>query len=287
MDQKKKKTTIPEFFALKQKGKKFSMVTAYDYAIASQVNKTDIEMILVGDSAAMVMLGYQSTIPINLDTMIVLSKGVVKGAPDTFIVGDMPFLSYEISKEKAIENAGRLMKEAEVDSIKLEGGKRIADTVAAIVRAGIPVMGHIGLTPQSSSQLGGFRVQGKNITTARQLLEDAQALESAGAFSIVLEGIPNPVAQIITKKLKVPTIGIGAGPFCDAQVLVIHDLLGLFERFIPKFVKQYAQIGHEIVKALTEFDKEVKTGYFPDNEHSYHLKEDIEQEILDYFNQED
>lgn len=287
MDQNKKKTTIPEFFALKQKGKTFSMVTAYDYAIASQVDKTEIEMILVGDSAAMVMLGYQSTVPISLDTMIILSKAVVKGAPNTFIVGDMPFLSYEVSKEKAIENAGRLMKEAEVDSIKLEGGKKIADTVSAIVKAGIPVMGHIGLTPQSSSQLGGFRVQGKNIAAAQQLLEDALALEAAGTFSIVLEGIPNPVAQVITKRVKIPTIGIGAGPFCDAQVLVIHDLLGLFERFIPKFVKQYAQIGQEIVKALSEFDREVKGGLFPDKDHSYHLKEDLEKEIIEYFSQED
>ena len=262
------------------------MVTAYDYAIASQVDKTEIEMILVGDSAAMVMLGYQSTVPISLDTMIILSKAVVKGAPNTFIVGDMPFLSYEVSKEKAIENAGRLMKEAEVDSIKLEGGKKIADTVSAIVKAGIPVMGHIGLTPQSSSQLGGFRVQGKNIAAAQQLLEDALALEAAGAFSIVLEGIPNPVAQVITKRVKIPTIGIGAGPFCDAQVLVIHDLLGLFERFIPKFVKQYAQIGQEIVKALSEFDREVKGGLFPDKDHSYHLKEDLEKEIIEYFSQE-
>ena len=280
MEKSKKKTMIPEFLAMKQEGKKFTMVTAYDYALATQVNKTDIEMILVGDSAAMVMLGYQSTVPIDLDTLLILAKAVVKGAPNTFIVGDMPFLSYEVSKEKAIENAGRFMKEAEVDCVKLEGGKRMADTVAAMVKAGIPVMGHIGLTPQSSSQLGGFRVQGKDLVAAERLLEDALSLEQAGAFSIVLEGIPNPVAQIITERLKIPTIGIGAGPFCDAQVLVIHDLLGLFERFVPKFVKQYAQIGQDIVKALSAFDKEVKTGAFPDEEHSYHLKVEQEKEII-------
>ncbi|MDD4895712.1 MAG: 3-methyl-2-oxobutanoate hydroxymethyltransferase [Atribacterota bacterium] len=284
MEQARKKTMIPGFFALKQHGKKFTMVTAYDYAFATKVNKTDIEMILVGDSAAMVMLGYPSTVPIDLDTMIILAKAVVKGAPDTFIVGDMPFLSYEVSKEKAIENAGRLMKEAEVDCIKLEGGKRIADTVAAIVKAGIPVMGHIGLTPQSSSQLGGFRVQGKDLMAAEKILADALSLEEAGAFSIVLEGIPNPVAQIITERVDIPTIGIGAGPFCDGQVLVIHDLLGLFERFVPKFVKQYAQIGQDIVKALSQFDKEVKTGLFPDKDHSYHLKEEMEKEIIKYLN---
>jgi len=282
MEKSKKKTMIPEFLAMKQEGKKFTMVTAYDYALATQVNKTDIEMILVGDSAAMVMLGYQSTVPIDLDTLLILAKAVVKGAPNTFIVGDMPFLSYEVSKEKAIENAGRFMKEAEVDCVKLEGGKRMADTVAAMAKAGIPVMGHIGLTPQSSSQLGGFRVQGKDLIAAERLLEDALSLEQAGAFSIVLEGIPNPVAQVITERLKIPTIGIGAGPFCDAQVLVIHDLLGLFERFVPKFVKQYAQIGQDIVKALSAFDKEVKTGTFPDEEHSYHIKKEAEQEILDH-----
>ncbi len=280
MEKSKKKTMIPEFLSMKQDGKKFTMVTAYDYALATQVNKTDIEMILVGDSAAMVMLGYQSTVPIDLDTLLILAKAVVKGAPNTFIVGDMPFLSYEVSKEKAIENAGRFMKEAEVDCVKLEGGKRMADTVAAMVKAGIPVMGHIGLTPQSSSQLGGFRVQGKDLIAAERLLEDALSLEQAGAFSIVLEGIPNPVAQIITERLKIPTIGIGAGPFCDAQVLVIHDLLGLFERFVPKFVKQYAQIGQDIVKALSTFDKEVKIGAFPDEEHSYHLKAEQEKEII-------
>jgi 3-methyl-2-oxobutanoate hydroxymethyltransferase len=280
MEKSKKKTMIPEFLSMKQDGKKFTMVTAYDYALATQVNKTDIEMILVGDSAAMVMLGYQSTVPIDLDTLLILAKAVVKGAPNTFIVGDMPFLSYEVSKEKAIENAGRFMKEAEVDCVKLEGGKRMADTVAAMVKAGIPVMGHIGLTPQSSSQLGGFRVQGKDLIAAERLLEDALSLEQAGAFSIVLEGIPNPVAQIITERLKIPTIGIGAGPFCDAQVLVIHDLLGLFERFVPKFVKQYAQIGQDIVKALSTFDKEVKMGAFPDEEHSYHLKAEQEKEII-------
>ena len=278
----KKKVTIPGFYKMKREGRKFSMVTAYDYALATQVDKTDIEMILVGDSAAMVMLGYQGTLPISMDTLVTLAKAVVKGAPNTFIIGDMPFLSYEVSKEKAIENAGRFMKEAGVDSIKLEGGKRMADTVASIVKAGIPVMGHIGLTPQSTSQLGGFIVQGKNLIAAEKLLYDALALEEAGAFCIVLEAIPNPIAQLITERVKVPTIGIGAGPDCDAQVLVIHDLLGLFERFVPKFVKQYAQIGKEIVSALSQFDAEVKSRKFPDEEHSYHIKKEVEQEIIDH-----
>jgi len=282
MEQKKKKTTIPGFLKMKKEGNKFTMVTAYDYALATQVDKTDIEMILVGDSAAMVMLGYGGTLPISMDTLVTLATAVVKGAPNTFIVGDMPFLSYEVSKEKAIENAGRFMKEAGVDCIKLEGGKRMADTVASIVKAGIPVMGHIGLTPQSSSQLGGFRVQGKNLIVAEKLVEDALALEEAGAFCIVLEGIPNSVAKVITERVKVPTIGIGAGSDCDAQVLVIHDLLGLFDRFVPKFVKQYAQIGKDIVSALTQFDTEVKTGKFPDEEHSYHIKKEVEQEIIDH-----
>lgn len=282
MAQAKKKATILEFLEMKRRGKKFTMVTAYDYAFATQVDKTDIEMILVGDSAAMVMLGYKSTVPIEMDTLILLAKAVVAGAPNTFIVGDMPFLSYEVSAEKAVENAGRFMKEAEVDCVKLEGGQRVANTVAAIVKAGIPVMGHIGLTPQSSSQLGGFRVQGKDIAAAERLLEDALALEEAGAFCIVLEAIPNPVAQAITERLKVPSLGIGAGPHCDAQVLVMHDLLGLFDRFVPKFVKQYAQIGKDVVAAFSKFDEEVKTGTFPDDEHSYHVNEAVACEILDH-----
>lgn len=282
MAQAKKKATILDFLEMKRRGKKFTMVTAYDYAFATQVDKTDIEMILVGDSAAMVMLGYKSTVPIEMDTLILLAKAVVAGAPNTFIVGDMPFLSYEVSAEKAVENAGQFMKEAEVDCVKLEGGQRVADTVAAIVKAGIPVMGHIGLTPQSSSQLGGFRVQGKDIAAAERLLEDALALEEAGAFCIVLEAIPNPVAQAITERLKVPSLGIGAGLHCDAQVLVMHDLLGLFDRFVPKFVKQYAQIGKDVVAAFSKFDEEVKTGAFPDDEHSYHVNEAVACEILDH-----
>ncbi len=278
----KKKPTILDFLDMKRQGKKFTMVTAYDYAFATQVDKTDIEMILVGDSAAMVMLGHKSTVPIEMDTMILLARAVVAGAPNTFIVGDMPFLSYEVSPEKAVENAGRLVKEAGVDCVKLEGGMRVAGTAAAIVRAGIPVMGHIGLTPQSSSQLGGFRVQGKDLMAAEKLLEDALALEDAGAFCIVLEAIPNPVAQVITERLKVPSLGIGAGPHCDAQVLVMHDLLGLFDRFIPKFVKQYAQIGKDVVAAFSKFDEEVKAGTFPDDEHSYHVSEALEREILEH-----
>jgi 3-methyl-2-oxobutanoate hydroxymethyltransferase len=278
--QAKKKTTIPGFLDMKRKGKKFTMVTAYDYALATQVDKTDIEMILVGDSAAMVMLGHKSTVPIDVDTLIILARAVVKGAPNTFIVGDMPFMSYEVSKEKAVENAGRFMKEAEVDCVKLEGGVRVADTVAAIVKAGIPVMGHIGLTPQSSSQLGGFRVQGKDLTAAQKLVDDALALEEAGAFCVVLEAMPNPVARVITERLSIPTMGIGAGPDCDAQVLVMHDLLGLFDRFVPKFVKQYAQIGKDVVAALAQYDGEVKAGVFPDENYSYHVSEDVEREII-------
>ncbi len=280
MGQAKKKTTIPGFLDMKRKGKKFTMVTAYDYALATQVDKTDIEMIRVGDSAAMVMLGHKSTVPIDVDTLIILARAVVKGAPNTFIVGDMPFMSYEVSKEKAVENAGRFMKEAEVDCVKLEGGVRVADTVAAIVKAGIPVMGHIGLTPQSSSQLGGFRVQGKDLTAAQKLVDDALALEEAGAFCVVLEAMPNPVARVITERLSIPTMGIGAGPDCDAQVLVMHDLLGLFDRFVPKFVKQYAQIGKDVVAALAQYDGEGKAGGFPDENYSYHVSEDVEREII-------
>lgn len=278
--EKKKKITIPDLFKMKKEGKKFSMTTAYDYALACQVDKTDIEMILVGDSAAMVMFGHQTTLPITMDTLVTLATAVVKGAPNTFVIGDMPFLSYEVSGEKAIENAGRFMKEAGVDAIKLEGGERMADRVSTIVKAGIPVMGHIGLTPQSSSQLGGFRVQGKELLTAQKFINDALALEDAGAFSIVLEAIPAILAKVITEKIKVPTIGIGAGSYCDAQVLVIHDLLGLFGEFMPKFVKRYAQLDKEIVRALSQFDSEVKGGKFPDEEHSYNIKEEELKKLI-------
>jgi len=275
----KQKATIRTFKEMKQKGKKITMVTAYDYAMMSWVDKSDIDLILVGDSAAMTMLGYKSTVPIDLDTMLVFNQAVSRAGEHTFLVGDMPFMSYEVSTEKAVENAGRIMKEGFMDAVKLEGGERMAETVAAIVRAGIPVMGHIGLTPQSASQLGGFTVQGKDFTSAKQIFKDALALEEAGAFAILMEAIPAPLAKLITEKVQVPTIGIGAGPYCDGQVLVIHDLLGLFDRFVPKFVKQYAKLGEEIQKALNTFAAEVRGGAFPAADHCFNMQEEVVQQL--------
>ncbi|WP_449240595.1 3-methyl-2-oxobutanoate hydroxymethyltransferase [Desulfoscipio gibsoniae] len=275
----KQKANILKFKEMKQQGKKITMVTAYDFAMMSQVDKSDIDMILVGDSAAMTMMGYEGTVQINLDTMLVFCQAVANAGKHTFLVGDMPFMTYEISTEQAMTNAGRIIREGRMDAVKLEGGERMADTVTAIVRAGIPVMGHIGLTPQSAAQLGGFNVQGKKLQDAKQIVKDALALEKAGAFAIVLEAIPSPVAKIITESVQVPTIGIGAGNKCDGQVLVIHDLLGLFDRFIPKFVKRYANLGADMQKALNTYSAEVREGIFPDKEHSFTMPQDLVQQL--------
>lgn len=271
----KLKTTVPGVREMKEQGKRIRVVTAYDYPTAVLVDKSDIEVILVGDSLGMVVLGYDGTVPVTMDEMLHHTKAVVRGAKNTLIVGDMPFMSYNISIEEAIRNAGRFMKEGGADCVKLEGGAVMAETVRAIVRAGIPVMAHIGLTPQTASQLGGFKVQGKDAAAAEELIADAQLLEAAGAFSIVLEAIPAPLAEIITQKLSIPTIGIGAGAQCDGQVLVFHDMVGLFDRFVPKFVKQYATISPTIVAALNAYAAEVADGSFPGPEHSFTMKEEV------------
>ncbi|MDI6602045.1 MAG: 3-methyl-2-oxobutanoate hydroxymethyltransferase [Thermoanaerobacteraceae bacterium] len=270
----KKKVPIPEFKEMKKQGKKIRMVTAYDYPTAVIIEKTDIEMILVGDSLGMVVLGYEGTVPVTVDDIIHHAKPVVKGAPNTHVIADMPFMSYQVSIEDAIRNAGRLIKESGADSVKLEGGLDYVPTVKAIVKAGIPVMGHIGLTPQTAGSLGGFKVQGKDAKAAQDLIDSAVALEDAGAFAIVLECIPAPLAKIISEKLTIPTIGIGAGVYCDGQVLVTQDMLGLFDRFVPKFVKQYAQIGQMELEALNKYAEEVASGVFPDDAHSFTMKEE-------------
>jgi len=240
----KKKIPIPDFKELKRQGKKIRMVTAYDYPTAVIIEKTDIEMILVGDSLGMVVLGYDGTVPVTVEDIIHHAKPVVKGAPNTHIVADMPFMSYQVSIEDAIRNAGRLIKESGADSVKLEGGLDYSSTVKAIVKAGILVMGHIGLTPQTAGSLGGFKVQGKDAKAAQNLIDSAIALEDAGAFAIVLECIPAPLAKIISQKLAIPTIGIGAGVYCDGQVLVTQDMLGLLDRFVPKFVKNTRRLAN-------------------------------------------
>lgn len=272
------KKTIPDFEKMKQAGEKISMLTAYDYPSAQWVEEAGVDMILVGDSLGMVVLGYDSTVPVTMEEMLHHTKAVCRGATQTFVVADMPFMSYA-TLDLAIMNAGRLIKEGGADAVKLEGGYNVVPIVQALTRAGIPVVGHIGLTPQTANQLGGFKVQGRDLDSAKQLVEDGQALEQAGAFSLVLEAIPRQVAGQISMGLKIPTIGIGAGLDCDGQVLVFHDILGLFKRFRPKFVKQYAQLGQEAVQAIQVFHKEVKSSIFPAEEHTFGLSNEVIQKL--------
>jgi 3-methyl-2-oxobutanoate hydroxymethyltransferase len=256
------------------------MLTAYDYPTGVLVHQAGIDIILVGDSLAMVVLGYENTVSVTMDEMLHHCRAVARGAQKPLLVGDMPFMSYQVDVREAIRNAGRFLKEGSMDVVKLEGGRDMAPTVKAIVDAGIPVMGHIGLTPQTISKLGGYRVQGKDVATARALIDDALALEEAGAFSLILEAIPSPVAEIVTDRVSVPTIGIGAGPHCNGQVLVIHDLIGLFDRFVPKFVKKYADIFPAIIEALNQYRQEVIDRTFPGAEHGYPMSDEALQALL-------
>lgn len=253
---------------MKEQGEKITMVTAYDYSSATLAQLAGIDTILVGDSLQMVMLGDDSTIACTMDTMVHHTKAVVTGAPETFIVTDMPFGSYNISPQQAVENASRLMKEGRCDAVKLEGGTDMESVIKAVVDAGIPVVGHIGLTPQTTAKLGGFKVQGKG-EAAKEVLEDALAVERAGACMIVLECVPSELAAYISEKLTIPTIGIGAGNRTDGQVLVYHDLLGLFDKFVPKFVKVYKNIGNEIVEGIKEYISDVKSSAFPEEKHTF------------------
>jgi len=263
-----RRVTVPEIIAAKGK-RKLTEVTAYDHPTALWVDESGIDMILVGDSLAMVVLGHEDTLSITMDEMLHHTRAVARTAQRALVIGDLPFLSYQVSVEQAVLNAGRFVKEARANAVKLEGGRRVAAQIKAIVEAQIPVQGHLGLTPQSSAAFGGFKIQGKTAEAARELIEDAQALVAAGCFSIVLEGIPAPIAAMITEAVPVPTIGIGAGPDCDGQVLVLHDLLGLFERFTPRFVKQYARLSGPVREALAAFREEVEKGVFPAPEHSF------------------
>ena len=263
------KTTILDIYKKKAEGKKITMLTAYDYPTAQIVDQAGIDMILVGDSLGNVVQGVSNTLPVTMDEMIYHTKMVARAAQTAMVVGDMPFLSYQTHKAEAIRNAGRFLKEANAEAVKLEGGSQVAETVRAIVDAGIPVMAHIGLTPQSVHMLGGFKVQGRDEAAREKILADARAVQDAGAFSVVLEAIPLSLARDIQKVLHIPTIGIGAGPDCDGQVLVIHDLLGLFERFTPKFVKKYANLREEALKAVREYRQDVEAGRFPSDEHTF------------------
>ena len=277
-----RKRTIQDFITMKKKGEKISMLTAYDASFAALLDAAGIEMVLVGDSLGNVLLGYDSTVPVTMEEMLHHCKAVRRGVKQAFLVGDMPFMSYQVSISEAISNGGRFLKEAGCDAVKLEGGTEVCETVKAIVKAGIPVMGHIGLTPQTASQLGGYKVQGRDADSARRLLQAARDLETAGAFAIVLECIPAQLSELITGTVSIPTIGIGAGRQCDGQVLVTHDMVGMFEKFIPSFVRQYANLASEIKKAVATYRDEVRKGSFPGEEHSFTMQLDVKSLLEEY-----
>lgn len=270
---------LPDFQQAKRQGDKLVMVTAYDYPTARLAEDAGVDIVLVGDSLGMVVLGYDSTVAVTMDDMVHHTRAARRGARDTFLITDMPFLSYQISPAQALENAARLLREGGCEAVKVEGGAEIAEQVRALVRAGIPVCGHVGLTPQSATALGGYKVQARTAEAAAKLLDDALALEAAGAFMIVLECIPVQVARLVTDKVGMPTIGIGAGNACDGQVLVWHDALGLFERFVPKFVKQFETLAVKSRDGLRDYAAQVRSGAFPGPEHSFSMKEEEVQRI--------
>jgi 3-methyl-2-oxobutanoate hydroxymethyltransferase len=272
------RVNIGQIKEMKQKGEKIAMITAYDYSTAKIVDEVGVPLILVGDSLGMVVLGYESTIPVTIDEMLHHTRAVVRGTKNALVVGDMPFMTYHLSAEQAMRNAGRFIQETGCQAVKLEGGVSVAEKVRQIVQCGIPVMGHIGLTPQSVNQLGGYKIQGRSPEAARRLLADAQALDEAGAFSVVLETVPTPLATLISQRISIPTIGIGAGGGCDGQVQVIHDALGLSDR-APKHAKQYAKLGEIIRSAVAEYFTEVKAGTFPTEKHGFTMDESVLAEL--------
>ncbi|MFZ5774462.1 MAG: 3-methyl-2-oxobutanoate hydroxymethyltransferase [Thermodesulfobacteriota bacterium] len=269
-----KRLTVRDIVEMKAAGEKIIMLTAYDASFGRLLDQCGVEVVLVGDSLGMVALGYDSTVPVTMDEMVHHARAVRHGVKRAVLVGDMPFLSYQVEKSQAIANAGRFMKEAGCDAVKLEGGLEVCDTVAAMVRAGIPVMGHIGLTPQTAGSLGGYKVQGRDAESASRILAEAKGLAEAGAFAVVLECIPDKLAAVITSSIDIPTIGIGASARCDGQVLVTHDLLGMFDRFVPRFVKQYANLASQMREAVAAFRDEAKAGIYPGQEHSFTMQLD-------------
>ncbi|EQK42245.1 3-methyl-2-oxobutanoate hydroxymethyltransferase [Paraclostridium bifermentans] len=273
------KNTIVTFKEAKESNEKLTMLTAYDYSTAKLIDSCGINGILVGDSLGMVCLGYEDTLSVTMEDMIHHTKAVSRGCTNTLIVADMPFMSYQTSTYDAVVNAGRLIKEGRAHAVKLEGGVEVFNQIQSIVNSSIPVMGHIGLTPQSVNAFGGFKVQGRDELAAKKLIEDALAVEDAGAFAVVLEGVPSKLASLITKKLTIPTIGIGAGASCDGQVLVYQDMLGMFSDFTPKFVKKYENIGEKMKNAFSNYIDEVKTEVFPSEEHSFKINEDIIEKL--------
>jgi 3-methyl-2-oxobutanoate hydroxymethyltransferase len=274
-----KKIMITDLAAMKKEGKKISMITAYSFPQGQVVDEAGIDIILVGDSLGMVELGYKDTVPVTMDEMLNHTKAVMRAVKRAHVVGDLPFMSYNISVEQGVTNAGILYKDGGCDSVKLEGGQEMAPVAAAIAKAGIPVFGHIGLTPQTANMLGGFKVQGKSIDQAKKVVDDALAIEAAGAFAIVLEAIPRQLAGLITQKLHIPTIGIGGGLDCDGQVLVLHDMVGMFKRFTPKFVKVYADVYSVQLQAVKAFIGDVQNKKFPADEHTFTMKDDALAEL--------
>ena len=273
------KNTISTFQSMKENGEKISMLTAYDYSTAKLIDEAGINGILVGDSLGNVILGYTDTLSVTMEDMIHHGSAVARGCKNTLVVIDMPFMSYQTSVYDAVVNAGRLMKEGRGGAVKLEGGIEVVPQIKAITSAGIPVMGHLGMTPQSVNMLGGFKVQGKNEAVAKKMIEDALVLQEAGAFSIVLECVPDPLAKLISENLTIPTIGIGGGVGCDGQILVYQDMLGMFKDYVPKFVKKYADVGIIMTEAFQRYDKEVKEGSFPDAAHSFTIKDDVLEKL--------
>ncbi|MGE5817441.1 MAG: 3-methyl-2-oxobutanoate hydroxymethyltransferase [Deltaproteobacteria bacterium] len=263
------KVTVPEIAKMKQRGAKITCLTAYDYSFARILDSAEVDILLVGDSLGCVVQGYANTLPVTMDEMIYHTRAVARGRKRALVVGDMPFLSYQVSQEEAVRNAGRFLQEGGAEAVKLEGGMSVRETIAKIVQAGIPVMGHVGLTPQSVHRLGGYKIQGKEKERYDAILADALAVEEAGGFALVLEGMPIELAKDITNRLSIPTIGIGAGPHCGGQVLVIHDMLGLFDDFKPKFVKRYAELKDVITGAVRSFVSDVREERFPAEEHSF------------------
>jgi len=268
------KKTVVDFMQMKKEGRKVVFLTAYDAMLARLEEEAGVDMILVGDSVGNTLLGYETTLPVTMEEMLIFTRAVRRGAPNTFVIGDMPFMSYQCSIREAVLNAGRFVKEAGADAIKLEGGRRVAPQVKAIAEAGMLVMGHIGLTPQSAAQFGGWRAQGRDAESALKLLEDAVALEEAGAFAVLVEGVPGAVTAEITRRLSIPVYGIGAGKPCDGQLLIVYDLLGLYEVFQPKFVKRYGHLAREVVAMLRQYAEEVRQGIFPGPEHDYGIPRD-------------
>lgn len=272
---KSKKITVSSFLKAKEEGSKISMLTAYDYTTAKLMDEAGIDSLLVGDSLGMVMLGYENTLQVTMEDMIHHSKAVVRGADRALVIADMPFLSYHVSVEETVRNAGRLIQEAGVTAVKMEGCQNVLPQIKAVLAAQIPVVGHLGLTPQSVNLMGGFKVQGRSEEQAKQLIEDALTLEAAGVFAIVLECVPAPLAKLVSEKLHIPTIGIGAGPDCDGQVLVYQDMVAMYDELKPKFVKQYGQVGEAIKAAVKAYDEEVKNGQFPDASHTFKMADGV------------